>query len=75
MMSVDYVFYSKNLTHFPDLMNSWQINILEYVSVLFIDVDLDQEWGEIRCQFLLLGGSIGPRYVLKLLISEKTQNC
>jgi hypothetical protein len=29
----------------------------------------------ISCQFLLTGGSIGPRYVLQLLFSEKSQNC
>jgi hypothetical protein len=29
----------------------------------------------ISCQFLLSGGSIGPRYVWQLLFSEKSQNC
>jgi hypothetical protein len=31
--------------------------------------------GEISCQFLLQGGSIGPGYVLKLLFREKSPNC
>jgi hypothetical protein len=31
--------------------------------------------GDISCQFLMPGGSIGPRYVLQLLFSEKSQNC
>jgi hypothetical protein len=31
--------------------------------------------GEISCQFLLPGGSIGPRYVLQLLFCLKSQNC
>jgi hypothetical protein len=30
--------------------------------------------GEISCQFLALGGSMGPRYVLQLLFSEKSQD-
>ncbi len=33
------------------------------------------QWGDINCQFLLIGGSIGLRYVLQLLFSEKLQNC
>ncbi len=33
------------------------------------------ERGEISCQFLLTGGSIGLRYVLQLLFNEKSQNC
>jgi hypothetical protein len=31
--------------------------------------------GGISCQFLQPGGSIGPRYVLQLLFSKKSQNC
>ncbi len=31
------------------------------------------QWGDISSQFLLPGGSIGPRYVSKLLFSEKSQ--
>ncbi len=33
--------------------------------------------GEMSCQFQLPlpGGSIGPRYVLKLLLTEKSQIC
>jgi hypothetical protein len=30
--------------------------------------------GLISCQYLLPGGSIGPRYDLQLLSSEKSQN-
>ncbi len=33
------------------------------------------QWREISCQFLPPGGSMGPRYVLQLLFSEKSQNC
>jgi hypothetical protein len=31
--------------------------------------------GEISYQFLPPGGCMGPRYVLQLLYSEKSQNC
>ncbi len=31
--------------------------------------------GEIRCQFLLLGDSMGLQYVLQLLLGEKSLNC
>ncbi len=33
------------------------------------------ERGEISCQFLPTGGSIGLRYASQLLINEKSQNC
>ncbi len=32
---------------------------------------LFSQWGEISCQFLLPGGSIGPSYIFQLLISKK----
>jgi hypothetical protein len=35
----------------------------------------DSESGGISCQFLPPGGSVVPRYLLKLLFSEKSQNC
>jgi len=33
------------------------------------------QWGYISSHILSPVGSLGPRYVLKLLFSEKTQNC
>jgi len=35
----------------------------------------ESQWGKISCQTLRPGGSMGPRYVLQLLFSEKSQNC
>jgi hypothetical protein len=31
--------------------------------------------GDISCQFMPLGGTIGSRYVLQLLLNEKSQSC
>jgi hypothetical protein len=33
-----------------------------------------EQWGEISCQFLPTGGSMGLRFVLQLFKSEKSQN-
>jgi len=35
----------------------------------------NQQCGEISCKILQPGGSIGPKCVFQLLISEKSQNC
>ncbi len=35
----------------------------------------DPQWGDISWHFLPIGGSIGPRYILQLLLCEKLQNC
>jgi hypothetical protein len=53
----------------------WFSNICSFVNIFFDQRDSSQERGDISCQFLMPGGSIGPRYVLQLSFIEKSQNC
>jgi hypothetical protein len=52
----------------PDITHFYYIICVKNNVTILVNV-------KISCQLLALGGSMGLRYVLQLLFSEKSQNC